>query len=107
MSARLGRAASRSQRLAAVAVAFADSSIVVLALPDLLRAYGSSIGGVSWVVTAYNLVLALASLALVWLARRLDERRSVQIGLALFLAASLACGLAWNLSLIHISEPTR
>jgi len=97
MSARLGRAASLWLLLAAVAVAFADSSIVVLALPDLLRAYGSSIGGVSWVVTAYNLVLALASLALVWLARRLDERRSVQIGLALFLAASLACGLAWNL----------
>jgi predicted MFS family arabinose efflux permease len=97
MSARLGRAASLSLLLGAVAVAFADSSIVVLALPDLLRQYGSSIGAVSWVVTAYNLVLALASLALVWLARRLDERRSVRIGLALFLAASLACGSAWNL----------
>lgn len=98
MSERLGKAASLWLLLGAVAVAFADSSIVVLALPDLLRAYGSSIGAVSWVVTAYNLVLALASLVLVWLARRLDERRSVRIGLALFLAASLACGLAWNLA---------
>lgn len=97
MRARLGRAASLWFLLAAVAVAFADSSIVVLALPDLLREWGSSIGGVSWVVTAYNLVLALASLALVWLARRVDERRFVQSGLALFLAASLACGFAWNL----------
>jgi predicted MFS family arabinose efflux permease len=97
MSARLGRAASLWFLLAAVAVAFADSSIVVLALPDLLRVYDASIAGVSWVVTAYNLVLALASLALVWLARRQDERPIVQIGLALFLAASLACGFAWDL----------
>ncbi len=97
MSARLGRAVSLGSVLGAVAVAFADSSIVVLALPDLLREYDASIGGVSWVVTAYNLVLALASLALVRLACRLEERRLVLSGLALFLAASLACGFAWNL----------
>jgi predicted MFS family arabinose efflux permease len=97
MNARLVKAASLWFLLGAVAVAFADSSIVVLALPDLLRQWGSSITAVSWVVTAYNLVLALASLALVWLARRFDERLIVQVGLALFLAASLACGSAWNL----------
>lgn len=94
---RLGRTVSLASVLGAVAVAFADSSIVVLALPDLLKEYDSSISGVSWVVTAYNLVLALASLALVRLARRLEERRLVLSGLALFLAASLACGFAWNL----------
>jgi len=97
MSARLSKAVSLGSVLGAVAVAFADSSIVVLALPDLLREYDSSIGGVSWVVTAYNLVLALVSLALVWLARRIEERRLVLSGLVLFLAASLACGFAWNL----------
>jgi len=97
MSARLGRAVSLVSVLAAVAVAFADSSIVVLALPDLLKEYDSSIAGVSWVVTAYNLVLALASLALVRLASRVEERRLVLSGLVLFLAASLACGFAWNL----------
>jgi len=97
MSAHLGRAVSLGSVLGAVAVAFADSSIVVLALPDLLKEYNSSIGGVSWVVTAYNLVLALASLALVWLARQIEQRRLVLSGLVLFLAASLACGFAWNL----------
>ncbi|MGA9761117.1 MAG: MFS transporter [Gaiellaceae bacterium] len=97
MSARLSKAAGLSLLLGAVAVAFADSSIVVLALPDLLRIFNSSISAVSWVITAYNLVLALAALALASQARRLDERRSLQIGLALFLAASLACGSAWNL----------
>ncbi len=98
MSPRLGRAVSLAAVLGAVAVAFADSSIVVLALPDLLKEWDSSIGAVSWVVTAYNLVLALASLALVRLARRVEERRLVLSGLMLFLAASLACGFAWNLA---------
>lgn len=97
MSTRLGRAVSLGSVLGAVAVAFADSSIVVLALPDLLRQYDSSIGGVSWVVTVYNLVLALTSLALVRLARRVEARRLVLSGLVLFFAASLACGFAWNL----------
>lgn len=97
MGSRLRGTVSLWSVLGAVAVAFADSSIVVLALPDLLKEYDSSIGGVSWVVTAYNLVLALASLALVRLAHRIEERRLVLSGLALFLAASLACGFAWNL----------
>ena len=48
--------ALRLVRLAAlgvgVAVAFADSSIVVLALPDVLREFDASIPGVSWVITS-------------------------------------------------------
>src|SRR5262245_41673148 len=51
--------------LAAVAIAFADSAIVVLALPDLLKQYDVSINEVAWVVTAYNVALALGALALV------------------------------------------
>jgi len=50
---------------AAVAVAFADSSIVVLALPELYARFNTTIEGVSWVVTAYNLAVAVTALALV------------------------------------------
>ena len=46
---------------AAVAVAFADSSIVVLALPSLYSALDTSVVGVSWVITSYNLVVAVAA----------------------------------------------
>ena len=49
---------------AAVAVAFADSSIVVLALPSLYSALHTSVVGVSWVITSYNLVVAVAAFAL-------------------------------------------
>src|SRR6266508_3307765 len=50
---------------AAVAIAFSDSSIVVLALPELYVHFRTSIVGVSWVITAYNLVVAVAALALI------------------------------------------
>ena len=60
---------------AAVAVAFADSSIVVLALPAVYGAFDTSIVGVSWVITAYNLVVAVVAFALVPLVGRVDVGR--------------------------------
>jgi predicted MFS family arabinose efflux permease len=80
-----------------VAVAFADSSIVVLALPDLYGAFGTSIVGVSWVVTSYNLVVALCAFALIPLVRRLDAAWLSRSGFALFSAASVGCAAAWTL----------
>jgi predicted MFS family arabinose efflux permease len=97
---RASRALALGALLLAVGVAFADSSIVVLALPDLLSQLGVSIGAVSWVVTSYNLALALAALALVRGAGRRDPRRLALAGGTAFLAASLACAAApeiWSL----------
>ncbi|MFN2469110.1 MAG: MFS transporter [Gaiellaceae bacterium] len=79
---------------AAVALAFADSSIVVLALPDLIGEFETSVTGVSFVVTAYNLAVAVAALALVRGARQIRPARLAAGGLALFLVASLACAAA-------------
>jgi MFS family permease len=82
---------------ASVAVAFADSSIVVLALPDLYGAFNTSIVGVSWVITSYNVVVAVAAAAIAGLSRRLDVRRWAQVGLALFTAGSIGCAASWSL----------
>jgi MFS family permease len=87
--------------LAAVAVAFADSSIVVLALPDLLRRFDVSIAGASWVVTAYN--LSLAVVALVYSrtsATSLSAARATQLGALVFLAASLGCAVSSSFLLL-------
>ena len=81
---------------AAVAVAFSDSSIVVLALPELYTHFRTTIVGVSWVITAYNLVVAIAALALIPVAGRYPRVEAAG-GLALFLGASIGCGLAWSL----------
>jgi hypothetical protein len=80
----------RAALLAAVAIAFADSAIVVLALPDLLRQYDVSINAVAWVVTGYNVALAAGAVAV----RRLEPVRLARCGAVGFAAASLACALA-------------
>ena len=63
----------------AVAVAFADSSIVVLALPELYATFDTTIEGVAWVVTSYNLVLAVSALALVLVAHRIRANRLLAV----------------------------
>lgn len=81
----------------AIAVAFADSSIVALALPELYGRFHTTIVGVSWVITAYNLVVAVVAFALAPWARRVQPRRLAAVGLAVFCAASIGCGASWAL----------
>ena len=81
--------------LTGAAVAFADSSIVVLALPDLLRQFDVSITTVAWTVTAYNVALAVVAYTLARLApHRLPAVPVARAGVLLFFAASIACGVA-------------
>jgi predicted MFS family arabinose efflux permease len=82
---------------ASVAVAFADSSIVVLALPALYTDFHTSLIGVSWVITSYNLVVVLAAFALVPFVRRLHVRVVMRVGLALFTIGSIGCAAAFGL----------
>lgn len=85
---------------AAVAIAFADSSIVVLALPQLYGELHTSIGGVAWVVTAYNAAVAVTALILVLRVHRLRAEVVLRAGLVTFLAASIACSLSNSLEFL-------
>lgn len=76
-----------------VGVVLADSSVVTLALPDILRDYDSTVVGVSWVLTSFNLALAILLLPAAGLARR-SPRAGWAGGLALFTLASLSCAVA-------------
>ena len=58
--------------VAAVTLAFADASIVSLALPDLYLEFGTTIPAVSWVLTGYALAVAVAGLVCLALLRRID-----------------------------------
>jgi MFS family permease len=79
---------------AIVAIAFADSSIVVLGLPQLYTEFSTSITGVSWIVTAYNAAVAVSALALVFFVHRFRARIVFGAGVLLFLAATIACASA-------------
>jgi MFS family permease len=82
----------------AVGLVLADSSIVVLALPQIYRELGTSVAGVTWVLVSFNLVMALAAVPAAHLARRIGPGRAAAVGLAVFAGAGIACGLSSELS---------
>jgi MFS family permease len=84
----------------AVAVVLADSSIVTLGLPDVVRDFDTSVADVAWVLISFNLVLALAALPAGALVRRRGVGLAWRGGLALFAVASLVCALAPDLGVL-------
>ncbi|HMI80653.1 MAG TPA: MFS transporter [Solirubrobacterales bacterium] len=88
----------------AVGIVLADSSIVVLALPEIYRELDTSVSGVTWVLVSFNLVLALAAVPAALLARRVGPGRAASVGLAVFAGAGLACGLADELSTLILAR---
>jgi MFS family permease len=88
----------------AVGIVLADSSIVVLALPDIYRDLDTSVFGVTWVLVSFNLVMAVAAVPAAMVARRVGPGRSAAVGLAIFAGAGLACGVSDHLSTLIIAR---
>ncbi|MHB1469846.1 MAG: MFS transporter, partial [Solirubrobacteraceae bacterium] len=86
---------------AGVVLASLDLFIVNVALPSIARDLGShDLSGLSWVLNAYAIVYA----SLLVLFGRLAERRSRELGfllgVAVFTAASAACGAASSVAML-------
>jgi DHA2 family methylenomycin A resistance protein-like MFS transporter len=77
-----------------------DATAVNVALPSIGRELQGGVSGLQWVVDAYTLSFAGLLLAGGALAERAGGRRVFAAGLALFAAASAACGLAPSLALL-------
>jgi predicted MFS family arabinose efflux permease len=86
----------------AIALAFADASVAVLALPQIVVRLHTSISHVTWVITAYNLALIASTLAVLPIASRLASRRALVAGLSVFGLASLGSGAAGSLTLLIV-----
>jgi MFS family permease len=87
-----------------VGLAAADSSIVVLALPDVYRDFDVSIVAVSQTITAYNVAIVLGALAVIPLESRVRGHILAGTGLAVFAVASLWCGLAGSFTLLIVAR---
>src|SRR5215207_8294137 len=71
-----------------------DVTAVVVAMPGIAKDLGFAVAGAAWVIDAYSLAFASALLASGALADRFGRRRSMLTGNAVFLVASIACGLS-------------
>jgi MFS family permease len=85
-------------------LALADTAIVALALPPILRELDTDVAGVAAVLGVYAVALALALPAAEWLWRRAGTRALGLSGVALFAGGSLACGLADTLEVLLIAR---
>src|SRR3954452_14925771 len=83
-----------------VAVVLGDSGVVTLALPEILREFGSDVGDVAWVLIAFNLVLALVSVPAARLCVRGDPAVATAVGLLVFAAATTVCAVASSLGML-------
>jgi DHA2 family multidrug resistance protein-like MFS transporter len=77
-----------------------DGSIANVALPAIAADLHSQAAHTVWVVTAYQLAMAVATLPLAALGERIGYKRVFVAGLVLFTAASVLCAAAPNLPLL-------
>ncbi|HEY4168951.1 MAG TPA: MFS transporter [Reyranella sp.] len=71
-----------------------DVTAVVVAMPAIAKDIGLRIAGMAWVIDAYSLAFTAALLAAGALADRFGRRQGMLAGNAVFLVASVACGMA-------------
>ena len=81
-----------------------DAVVVNVALPAIRSALGGGMTGLQWVVDGYTLMFAALLLSAGSLSDRIGARRAFGVGLALFVAASLACGLAPSLGALVVAR---
>lgn len=78
-------------------LAMLDATVVNIALERIGTDLGASFAGLQWTINAYTLTLAGLILLGGSLGDRFGRRRVFLIGVVWFAAASLLCGLAWNI----------
>jgi EmrB/QacA subfamily drug resistance transporter len=85
-------------------MAFVDSSVVNVGLPAIQGALGADAAATSWVINAYLLLLGAFVLVGGSAADIYGRRRIFLTGIAIFTAASIACGLAPDVTVLIASR---
>ncbi len=81
-----------------------DSTIVAVANPSIMAALGIGYDSVIWVTSAYLLAYAVPLLVAGRLGDRFGPKNLYLIGLAVFTAASLWCGLAGGIEMLIVAR---
>jgi EmrB/QacA subfamily drug resistance transporter len=88
----------------AVFMLLLDITVVNVALPDIQRSLNSSFSDLQWVVDAYSLTLAAFLLTAGVVGDIYGRREVFAIGLGVFSASSLTCGLSTSSLMLNLSR---
>src|SRR5690242_16583492 len=81
-----------------------DTTIVTVATPAIIEDLGADVNEVVWVTSAYLLAYAVPVLITGRLGDRFGPRRLYMIGLSVFTAASLWCGLTGTVEMLILAR---
>jgi EmrB/QacA subfamily drug resistance transporter len=81
-----------------------DITVVNVALPDIQRSLHSSFSDLQWVIDAYSLTLAAFLLTAGVIGDMFGRREVFAIGLGVFSASSLACGLSTSSLMLNLAR---
>ena len=85
-------------------MAVLDATIVNVGLPKIMASFGIGLDKAEWVITAYMLAMAVMLPTSGWLADRFGYKRMYFIGLFLFTAGSMFCGMSPNENMLITSR---
>lgn len=84
--------------MSAMVMQVLDTTITNVALPHMQASLGATQETISWVLTSYILASAVAIPITGWLADRIGAKRLFVVSVAMFVIASILCGVAQNLT---------
>jgi len=79
-----------------VLITAVDTTIVVLALPEIERDLHVPLASVIWVIIGYLLVITVLATQVGRLGAMFGRVRMYEAGFLIFVLGSLTCALAWN-----------
>jgi len=85
-------------------MAFIDSTVVNVALPAIQSSFHATVVGVQWVVESYGLLLSAFILAGGSLGDLFGRRLIFVVGVVIFAAASLGCGISANIQQLILAR---
>jgi EmrB/QacA subfamily drug resistance transporter len=83
---------------------FLDAMVVNVALPDIQDSLGGGEADLQWIVAMYSLAMAVCIMSFATLCDRFGRRRVYVGALAVFVAASVACGLAVSTEMMIVAR---
>ena len=90
--------------IVASSMAFIDGTVVNVALPALQRSLGATLANGQWVIEVYELMLGALLLIGGAAGDRFGRRRVFLIGVSVFIAGSVICGLSTHVSMLILAR---
>ena len=83
-------------------MALLDTTIVNIAIPDMINVFNTNVTDVSWIINGYNLTFAIFLLTASRIADKYGRKKIFISGLIIFVVASILCGISENLNQLII-----